>query len=73
MTNTQTDAPWKPLRLKAGIIIVALQWLIRFVIPFFVWEFTPFGAMGGMLGWLALVGVFQSCTGLRAMERTCPH
>lgn len=57
MTDEQTDGPplQQPLRLLPGVIIVVLQWLVRFVIPALVWEFTPMGALGGFLGWLAIL------------------
>ncbi len=47
----------KRLRLWPGIIIVVLQWLIRFVIPVIVpgdWV-TQLGVFGGLLGGLAVV------------------
>jgi len=43
------------LRLKAGIIIVIIQTLVRYVVPIFVFEFTPFAAFAGLLGWLAVL------------------
>lgn len=41
----ETPAP-KPLRLWPGVVLVALQWLLRFVVPFLV----PDAAMIGVLG-----------------------
>ncbi len=58
MTNAQTDKPTrqKPLRVKAGVIIVVLQWLARFVLPVFVPGALIFGIMGGILaGGLAIL------------------
>ena len=45
----------KPLRLWPGVAIVMLQWLVRFVVPIFVPEFTSFGVMGAVAGGLALI------------------
>jgi outer membrane protein assembly factor BamB len=50
-------AQQKPLRLWPGIVLVIIQWLIRFIIPGFVHEdiVTQIGVMGGLLGGLAIV------------------
>ncbi len=47
----------KSVRVWPGVVIVILQWLIRFVIPGFVHEdiVTQIGVFGGLLGGLALV------------------
>jgi len=47
----------KPNRLLPGIIIVAVQWLIRFGIPFIIPSdiATQLGVFGGLLGGLAIV------------------
>lgn len=45
----------KPLRLLPGIIIVILQWLIRFVIPVFMPGAIAIGIFGGLIGGLAIV------------------
>lgn len=46
----------KPLRLWPGIVIVILQWSVRFVIPVFVSHAMIFGVMGGLLcGFLFIV------------------
>lgn len=47
--------PPKPLRLWPGIIIVILQWLIRFVLPSFMPGTIAIGVFGGLLGGLAIV------------------
>ena len=56
-TNKMSTRPTqkKPLRLWPGIVIIFLQWLIRFVIPNFVYEdiVTQIGILGGLLGGLA--------------------
>lgn len=47
----------KPLRVWPGVVIVILQWLIRFIIPGFAHEdsITQIGVLGGFLGGLAVV------------------
>ncbi len=47
----------KPLRLLPGVVIVILQWLLRFVFPMVVPGDTTLmiGVFGGMLGGLAIV------------------
>ncbi len=56
-TNEKTtgSAQQKPLRLWPGVVIVLLQWLIRFGIPVFVPGAMPFGVFGGLLLGLAIV------------------
>ena len=53
----QTDEPTlrKPLRLWPGVVIVVLQWLIRFVVPTVVLEATAFAMISGLLGGFAIV------------------
>jgi outer membrane protein assembly factor BamB len=57
MTIAQTvePAPQKPLRLWPGVVIVMLQWLVRFGVPRVVPEALEFGVLGGVLGGLAIV------------------
>ena len=45
----------KPLRLWPGAIVVAVQWLLRFILPFFVPEAFPIGVIGGILCGLLVV------------------
>ena len=40
----------KPLRLWPGVVIVVLQWLVRFVVPYFAPDATIYGVMGGVFG-----------------------
>ncbi len=57
MTTAQTDEPTrqKPLRLWPGVVIVVLQWLVRFGVPTVVPEAGAFGALGALVGGLAIV------------------
>jgi outer membrane protein assembly factor BamB len=47
----------KPLRIWPGVVIVILQWLIRFIIPNFAQEdiVTQIGVFGGLLGGFAII------------------
>jgi outer membrane protein assembly factor BamB len=45
----------KPLRLWPGVVIVILQWLLRFVVPVVMPEAAPFGMIAGIAGGLAIV------------------
>src|SRR5262245_4834628 len=57
MTIAQTEEapPRKPLRLWPGVVIVVLQWLVRFGVPVVVPEAMPCGVLGGRIGGIALV------------------
>ncbi len=57
MANTQTDgsAQKKPLRLWPGVVIVALQWLLRFGVPLVAPDALLIGVFGGLIGGLAVV------------------
>src|SRR5674536_114668 len=58
-TNKNTIVPieQKVLRLWPGVVIVILQWLVRFVIPVISTDTIAIaiGVFGGLLGGLALV------------------
>jgi outer membrane protein assembly factor BamB len=45
----------KPLRVWPGVVIVLFQWVARYVIPMFVPEALPFGAIAGLASGLAIV------------------
>lgn len=56
-TNKKTAGPaqQKPLRIWPGVVIVILQWLVRFGIPLFVPDAIAIGVIGGLLGGLAII------------------
>jgi len=45
----------KTLRLKPGVVIVILQWLVWFVVPLLIPGSTVAGVLGGLLGGLAIL------------------
>ena len=52
---SRADASTRPpLRLWPGVVIVALQWLGRFVVPLVAPEATVYGVLGGLAGGLAI-------------------
>jgi len=53
--NTNGPAMKKPLRLWPGVIIVILQWLVRFGIPAVAPGAIASGIFGGILGGLAIM------------------
>jgi outer membrane protein assembly factor BamB len=57
MTPTQTDAstPRKPLRLWPGIVLVIVQWLAWFIVPFVLPDTRLYGFLLGVLCALAIV------------------
>ncbi len=57
MTIAQTDepTPQKPLRLWPGVVIVILQWVLRFGVPVLVPEAAMYGVLGGLFCGLAIV------------------
>jgi outer membrane protein assembly factor BamB len=55
IAQTVEPTPQKPLRLWPGVVIVMLQWLVRFGVPIIVPEALEFGVLGGVLGGLAVV------------------
>ena len=56
-TNKMADnpAPNRLVRLWPGIVIVMLQWLIRFVLPMIEPDALAIGVFGGLLGGLAII------------------
>jgi outer membrane protein assembly factor BamB len=57
MTNVHSNEPTprKPLRLWPGVVAVALQWLVRFVVPIFVPDAGGTAILGGIAGGLAVI------------------
>lgn len=57
MTIAQTDAPTlrKPLRLWPGVVLVILQWLVRFVLPVIKPEAMMYAVLGGLAGGVLIV------------------
>jgi len=53
--RSSDPAPQKPLRLLPGIIIVILQWLVRFGLPVVVPGALLIGVFGGVVGGVAVV------------------
>jgi outer membrane protein assembly factor BamB len=57
MASAETAEPTlpKPLRLWPGIALVAVQWLLRFVVPIFIPEAMVLGVQAAILGGMAIV------------------
>ena len=53
--QTGAPAPRKPIRLWPGLVIVTLQWLGWFILPFFGPEAMMYGMMGGVICALLLM------------------
>jgi outer membrane protein assembly factor BamB len=45
----------KPLRLWPGVVIVVVQWLVRFALPVVAPDAIPVAIIGGLVGGLAIV------------------
>jgi outer membrane protein assembly factor BamB len=55
ITQTNTLSSRKPLWLWPGVVIVILQWVVRFVFPVIVPDGMLVGMIGGLVGGLAVV------------------
>jgi hypothetical protein len=53
--QSNEPAHQKPLQLWPAVIIVILQWLVRFVLPAVIPGTTAISLFGGVIGWLAVV------------------
>ncbi len=71
--NTATPTPQKSLRLLPGVVIVVLQWIIRFLTPMVipVDEAVMFGVFGGILGGLAIAVWWLFFSRAPLFERWC--
>ena len=45
----------RPLRLWPGVVIVALQWFVRFVVPMFAPDALVYALLGGLAGGVAIL------------------
>lgn len=43
------------LRLKPGVVILILQYLLRFGLPLLAFQLTPLATFAGLLGWIAIL------------------
>ena len=60
--STDDSTRHRALRLWPGVLIVALQWLLRFGVPLVIPEAMPIGVMAGLGGGVALIvwwGIFS--------------
>lgn len=57
MTTVETASPSRPrpLRLWPGVVLVVLQWLVRFALPVVVPEAKFYAVLGGMAGGLLVL------------------
>jgi len=53
--ETTVETPPRKLRLWPGVVIVLLQWVIRFVVPIFEPEALQFAVLGGLAAGLLVV------------------
>ena len=50
-----SKATQKPMRLKTGVVLLLVQWLLFFIFPKAVPSLAAFGVLGGVLGGLAIL------------------
>jgi outer membrane protein assembly factor BamB len=55
IVQNEESAQRKPLRLWPGVVIVALQWLVRFGVPALVKDAAIIGLLGSVVGGVAVV------------------
>ena len=55
IAKTDEPTPQKPLRLWPGVVIVVVQWLVRFVVPIVAPEASGTAILGGLAGGLAVI------------------
>ncbi len=55
LAPTTEPAPETPLRLWPGVVIVAVQWLARFVVPVFFPDAANYGVLAGLVGGVAVL------------------
>jgi outer membrane protein assembly factor BamB len=70
-TKQKTDgsAQQKPLRLWPGVIIVILQWVVRFGLPALSFNYTSIGVFGGLLCGILLVAWWAFFSRARRLDR----
>lgn len=68
-TKTQNPTRSRPLRLWPGVVIVLLQWLIRFIVPQFAPDAMTIAMLAGLLGGLLVVVWWLFFSRARWLER----
>ena len=62
-------SPPHPLRLWPGVLIVALQWLARFLVPVLAPAALPYGVLAGLAGSVAVIVWWGFFSGARWSDR----